>query len=127
MTCCYKCKICTQTVCCGQNVKFDFRFGRKPVSSLTGLLQCYGYTAKQNLCNARKLDIAARDTVRYHMSLIYNLNYKITPTESRNDCNKLCPSQSIIYITVKNRQRKQSFYVLENSVRLIGGNNEAKT
>jgi hypothetical protein len=41
MTCCHKCKICTQTVRCGQNVKFDLRFGRKPVSSLTGLLQVH--------------------------------------------------------------------------------------
>jgi len=105
MICCYKCKICTQTVCCGQNVKFDLRFGWKPVSSLTGLLQRYGYIAKQNFCNAREQDTAARDTVRYHMSLIIqNLNHKITSTESSNDCNKLCLSHSIIYITVENRK-----------------------
>jgi hypothetical protein len=83
--------------------------------------------SKQNLCNARKLDTAAGDTVRYHMSLKHNLNNKITPTESRTDCNKLCLSKSIIHITVKNRERIQLFYLLENLVRLIYGNNRAKT
>jgi len=110
MTCCHKCKICTQ-LCCGQNVKFDLRFGRKPVSSLTGLLQCCGYIAKQNLCNARELDTAARDMVRYHMSLIIqNLNYKITSSESPNDVDKLRLSHSIIYITVQNRKWIYLFY-----------------
>ena len=87
MICCHKFKICTQTVCCGQNVKLDFRFGRQPVSSLTGLFQCYMYISKQSLCNASKLDTAVCDTMMYHMSLIhsrnhksYQLNHKLTVT-----------------------------------------------
>ena len=35
---------------------------------------------------------------------LHNLNYKITPTGSRTDCNKLCSPQLIIYKTVKNRK-----------------------
>ena len=127
MTCCHKCKICTQTVCRGPNVKFNFIFRRKPVSSLTDLLQCYGHLSQQNLFNARKLDTAAYNTVIYLISLIHNLNHKTTPTGSRTDCNKLCSSQSIIYVTVKNRQRIYLLYLLENSMRLIYGKNGAKT
>ena len=61
--------------------------------------------AKQNLCNVRKLDTAARDMMGYHMSLIIqNLNHKITSNESPNDFDKLRLSHSIIYITVENRK-----------------------
>jgi len=38
---------------------------------------------------------------------------------NRNDSNKLCFSQSIIYITVKNTKRIQLPYILEDSVRFI--------
>jgi len=54
------------------------------------------------------------------------MNHKITPTHSRTDCNKLCSLQSIIYKTLKNRKRIQLSYLLENSLRLLQGNNETK-
>jgi hypothetical protein len=61
--------------------------------------------SKQSIGNARKLDTAAHDMVRYLTSLIIqNLNHKITPTEQPTDFDKLCLSQSIIYITVENRK-----------------------
>jgi hypothetical protein len=51
---------------------------------------------------------------------------QVIPTESQIDCNKLCLTQSTVYITVKNRKWIQVAHLLGNSVRLVYANNEAK-